>query len=98
MLFTIVNTIFIYIPAGKTILYLYYVYRTTLLETVAGPWLLFCTVNCIFILLVWYYTRVEPVIDMTRQTVADELRWEEERIEKGKDVAQAIGLHVLLMG
>lgn len=50
----IVQVIFIVIPAGKTMLYLYYVYRTDLLDTPAGPWLLMCTVNCIFILLVWY--------------------------------------------
>ena len=57
------DAVFIYIPGLKVFIYLIYVYRSTLLESEAAPFLLMCTINCIFILLVWYNTILTPYIE-----------------------------------
>ena len=54
-----------------------------------------CTVNCIFILLVWYGSNVAPVMDAQASIVEDEQRWEQQRAERGKIQAEAIGLFLL---
>ena len=55
--------IFEWIPGAKVFIYLIYVYRSSLLHQIAAPFLLMSTVNCIFILLVWYKTIVTPFLE-----------------------------------
>ena len=88
--------VFIWVPALKILIYLYFVYRTELLSTIAGPWLLFCTVNCLYILVAWYGTRVEPVIEEARAVYYREKVWEEAVVEKGQVMAEVVGLNLLV--
>ena len=51
------------------------------MSEVAGPWLLACTINCLFILVVWYRKILLPVIAASKNLLKDEYRWEAERLE-----------------
>ena len=59
--------IFVYIPAGKVVIYLFYVYRSSLLEGTTAPFLLMSTITCIFILLVWYNYLISPYISQSKK-------------------------------
>ena len=72
--------IFVYIPAAKVLIYLFYVYKSSLLEGTTAPFLLMSTITCIFILLVWYSYIISPYIDECKNQLKDEYRWEEERL------------------
>ena len=61
-------------------IYLYYVYRSTLLEQNAAAFLLMSTINCIFILLVWYNQIVMPFLESSKEMLEKEYRWEQERL------------------
>ena len=80
LIFLTCNFIFVYIPMAKVLIYLDYVYRSPLLEGTSAPFLLMSTINCIFILLVWYNTIISPYLQATREQLKNEYRWEEERL------------------
>ena len=65
---------------AKVLIYLVYVYRSSLLEGMTAPFLLMSTINCIFILLVWYNTIISPYLESTKEQLKNEYRWEEERL------------------
>ena len=52
---------------AKVLIYLVYVYRSSLLEGMTAPFLLMSTINCIFILLVWYNTIISPYLESTKE-------------------------------
>ena len=73
--------IFEWIPAGKVFIYLYHVYRSSLLRQIAAPFLLMSTVNCIFILLVWYKTIVTPFLEKKQSELKEYYRWDMKRAD-----------------
>lgn len=102
-LFGLTYFVFMFVPIAKSLVYMFFLYRTSLIETVAGPWLLLCTSNCIVIIALWWSDRVLVVVESQLESVALERRWEKERIEKaelaksqGKRMAKSLGINLLL--
>jgi hypothetical protein len=75
-LFGLTYFVFMIVPIMKSLVYMFFLYRTSLIETVAGPWLLLCTCNCIVIIALWWTDRVLIIVEMQITSVADERRWE----------------------
>ena len=71
-------TVFVIVPIAKVLIYLWFVYRTDLLTTVAGSWLLVGTVNSLYILQAWYGARIEPLVEEGMTQVHNEAIWEKE--------------------
>ena len=63
MLYVTCYGVFVVVPIIKVLIYLWFVYRTDLLTSIAGSWLLVGTVNSLYILLVWYEPRIEPMVE-----------------------------------
>ena len=79
-IFFILKLIFLYLPIVKGLIYLIYWWRSALVSQIAGPWLLACTANCIFILGVWYWTHILAVVESYESTLEQEYKWEAERL------------------
>ena len=79
LLYVTLHLVFIWIPSVKAFLYMYFLYRTDLMGTAAAPFLLFSTINSVFILIVWYGIRVEPILEASQEGLEDEFRWIKER-------------------
>ena len=88
VLYVTVFAVFVVVPLGKVLIYLWFVYRTDLLTTIAGSWLLVGTVNSLYILLAWYGARIEPLVEEGMQQVKDEAIWEKERHQKSHQIAK----------
>ena len=81
ILYALAYAVFVITPVSKGLVYMYFLYRTDLLTTVTGPWLLCSTVNCLFILAFWWPNVVKEVIATELASLQDEYRWEEERLK-----------------
>ena len=79
-IYIMLQLIYIIIPSAKCVLYIYFVFKTDMMDHIVGPWLLGCSVNCIFILLVWYRNHIMPWKESSKALLEDEYRWEKERL------------------
>ena len=68
-IFFTLKLIFVYIPVSKCLLFALYVWQTTLMSEIAGPWLLACSITCLFILVVWYRTMIVPKVKACKDTL-----------------------------
>ena len=54
------------------------------------------TINCIFILLVWYNTILTPYIEAEKAKLEQEYRWEEERLYMANKKAMTLAGSIIL--